>query len=107
MFWKFRFFRYKIELLNDNPDPNQIKENIVYVVGGKDFTKWAYVKCPNGCGEIIMLSLNKKQFPAWKIKQDKIGRATISPSINKLNGCKSHFFIKKGRLIWAQSDYSI
>lgn len=104
MLWSYKQFQYKIEILPDNPDPDALKENVVYVVGVKDYLKWGYVKCPCGCGAPIMLSLNKEVFPSWSVKQDKVGRATVSPSINKLDGCRSHFFIKKGKLIWATYD---
>lgn len=106
MLWSYKQFQYKIEIIPDNPNPNILKQNIVYVVGEKRFIKWAYVKCPCGCNDLIMLSLNKNRFPSWSVKQDKLGRASISPSINKLDGCKSHFLIKKGKLIWAE-DYSL
>ncbi|HBC31162.1 hypothetical protein KCV26_11440 [Petrimonas sulfuriphila] len=101
MLWLYKQFQYKIEIIPDNPNPDSLKENIVYVVGNKNYSKWGYMKCPCGCGDLIMLSLNKDSFPSWTIKQDKLGRATISPSINRLDGCKSHYFIRKGKLIWA------
>lgn len=103
MLWTFKQFQYKVEILPDNPNPDILKKDIVYVVGGKKYMKWAYLKCPCGCNDSIMLSLNKNSFPSWSIKRDKFGRATIHPSINKLEGCKSHFLIKKGRLIWAHT----
>jgi len=101
--WNYKQFQYKIEIIANNPNPDNIEKNIVYVVGGKEYVKWAYLRCPCGCNDLIMLSLNKKNFPSWSVKQDRLGRASISPSINKLNGCKSHFLIKKGKLIWTQS----
>jgi hypothetical protein len=103
LLWKNNKFQYKVEIILHNPNPDNIKKNIVYVVGDKKYAKWAYLRCPSGCNDIIMLSLNKRNFPSWSVKQDKLGRATISPSIHKLDGCKSHFFIKKGKLIWAHS----
>lgn len=101
MLWKFKQFQYKVEIINDNPNSENLKKDIIYVVGEKRYMKWAYMKCPCGCNDTIMLSLNRNISPSWSIKQDKLGRATISPSINKLNGCKSHFLVKSGKLIWA------
>lgn len=100
MFWKLKLFKYKVESIPDNPNPATLKNNVVYLVSGDGYVKWAYLKCPCGCDDTIMLSLNKNNFPSWSVKQDKLGRATISPSINKLDGCKSHFSIKKGKLLW-------
>ncbi|MPL89560.1 hypothetical protein SDC9_35596 [bioreactor metagenome] len=102
--WSCKKFQYKVEIIPDNPDPDILIDNIVYVVGRKKYTKWAYLKCPCGCGDIIMLSLDKINYPSWSVRQDKFGKATISPSIDKLEGCRSHFFIKKGKLIWVKGD---
>lgn len=101
MLWTFKQFQYKVEIIPDNPNLENLKKDTVYVVGEKRYMKWAYMKCPCGCNEIIMLSLNRNSYPSWSVKQDSLGRATISPSINKLSGCKSHFFVKNGKLIWA------
>lgn len=104
MLWTLKQFRYKVEIIPDNPNPENLKKNIIYVVGDKKYVKWAYIKCPCGCNNSIMLSLNKNSFPSWSVKQDKLGRATISPSINKLDGCRSHFLVKKGKLIWVKDS---
>lgn len=98
--WKFGKYQYRIKIVNDNPKPENINNNIIYVVGGKDYVKWAYLKCPDNCGETIMLNLSKSKSPSWSISQDKYGRTNISPSINKKDGCKSHFWIKKGNVNW-------
>lgn len=100
MLWTLKQFQYKVEIIPENPNPENLKKNIVYIVGGEKYAKWAYLKCPCGCDEPIMLSLNKNRFPSWSVKQDKLGRASISPSINKLDGCRSHFLIIKGKLSW-------
>lgn len=105
MLWSLNQFNYKVEIIPDNPNPDNLKKDIIYVVGEKRFVKWAYMRCPCGCNDSIMLSLDKNNFPSWSVKQDKLGRATISPSINKMDGCRSHFLIKKGKLIWAQNTY--
>lgn len=102
--WTSNIYRYKIEIINDNPDENDINNNIIYVVKNGELAKWAYLKCPCGCDDSIMLSLNRDTFPSWRIKQDKFGRATISPSVNKLDGCQSHFFIKKGKVVWVHAN---
>lgn len=98
--WTYKQFQYKVEIISDNPNPDKIKKDTVYIVGGRDYIKWAYLRCPCGCNDIIMLSLDRKNFHSWTVKQDLLGRASVSPSINKLAGCKSHFFIKRGKLIW-------
>ena len=94
------FFQFKVKVVYDNPNPERLKQNIIYVVGNEKFAKWAYLKCPSRCGEVIMLSLIQSAKPFWNIKRDKLGRPTIYPSIHKLDGCKSHFWLRRGKLRW-------
>lgn len=98
--WRFGKFQYRAMMVADNPTPEAVHDNIVYVVGGEGYVKWAYLKCPDGCGETIMLSLSQNRHPSWEVKQDKRGRVTLHPSVHKKDGCKSHFWVQGGRLIW-------
>ena len=47
-----------------------------------------------------MLNLSKNKKPLWKVKFDDKGRVTIHPSIHKLDGCESHFWIINGMIKW-------
>lgn len=96
--WLTGIIQFKIEMTIDNPTSDSIRERIIYVVGNEKYIKWAYLKCPSKCGDVIMLSLNKKLRPSWTVSQDKIGRPTIYPSIHKLDGCKSHFWLQLGNV---------
>lgn len=74
--------------------PKRLKERQIYVEG--DWT--AAFLCPCGCNDKIELNLINDTYPCWQIVDNKI--ATISPSINKKDGCRSHFFIRKGEVVW-------
>ena len=82
------------------PDLAALPDKTLYVVGGANYQKWAYMVCPCGCGERIMLSLAKKQRPHWQVEVDWLGRPTIKPSVWQTDGCYSHFWVKKGRIEW-------
>src|SRR5688572_28890569 len=99
--WYMHLFKYKTIIILDNPAHETLNDRIVYVVGNEEYFKWAYLKCPCGCGDVIMLSLTGYQFPSWRLKNDFIGRPSISPSINRLEGCRSHLWIKKGKVQWS------
>jgi hypothetical protein len=47
--------------------------------------------CPCGCGEWVTLNLIPNTKPCWKIALN-----SITPSIQRTVGCKSHFFINNG-----------
>lgn len=80
---------------------NKIPEKTIIIVRKNNLMKWALMQCPCGCGEILTLSLMKSVNPFWDVKFDKLKRLSLSPSIHKSDGCCSHFYIKKGKVVWA------
>lgn len=56
--------------------------------------------CPCGCGDTIHLLLVKGGKPRWDYSLGPNGELTISPSIDRLVGCKSHFFVTNGEICW-------
>ena len=101
LFYIMRAYKYKSKIIADNPLPESVKRNIVYVVGNENYVKWAYLKCPCGCNDTIMLNLIEPSAgPFWQISWDFMGRPTINPSILKKKGCRSHFFLQKGNIKW-------
>jgi hypothetical protein len=83
-----------------HPAPEEIKPGVMIVVGDERLKKWACFQCPGGCGEVVKLSLNPKQRPAWQVKTDDLNRPTISPSVRQLNSCGCHFWIRDGNVEW-------
>lgn len=90
------------QIVSDNPSLEKLPKNQVLVVGGPGYKKWAYLKCPCGCGDFIMLSLSKITRPRWSVSLDFFNRPTIYPSIRQTSGCMSHFWIKGGNLKWCE-----
>ena len=80
--------------------PEKLSKNQFYVIGDpKDPWLLAFI-CPCGCQEIIQLSLLTDYRPHWKFSIEKQQRITIKPSIWRKVGCKSHFWISSGKVIW-------
>jgi len=84
----------------DHPDQATLPPGLLHVVGGKGYQKWAYFKCPCGCGALIMLSLSTERRPNWRVDTDWFDRPTVRPSVWQTDGCFSHFFIKQGHIDW-------
>lgn len=99
----FRISDYKVVMIEDNPSECDISKNTIYIVGGINYVKWVYFRCPCGCNQVLMLSLSKNKFPSWSISLDKYNRPTIYPSVDVKFGCYSHFWLKKGKIIWANN----
>lgn len=90
---------YKVELVNDEPDC--VDDKIIYIIGEADFHAIAVMLCPCGCKSKIHLNLLPGNKPTWSITSlDKV--PTIKPSVWRKVGCKSHFFVRSGQVVWAK-----
>ena len=87
-----------------HPTPENIKSGQILVVGDSKYQKWACFRCPGGCGESILLSLNHKRHPYWKVGLDWLGRPTLHPSIRQLNECRCHFWVRQGIVKWCSDS---
>lgn len=56
--------------------------------------------CPCGCGYVIELLVVAEGKPRWDVKADPEGVPTITPSVWLQKGCRSHFWVKNGRIHW-------
>ncbi|MDN3563719.1 DUF6527 family protein [Paeniroseomonas aquatica] len=66
--------------------------------GGED---WCLgMRCPCGCGDTIELLVIDEAKPRWDIALDGNGRPTLSPSVWRKKGCRSHFWLRGGRVEW-------
>ncbi|MGY2909220.1 DUF6527 family protein [Bradyrhizobium sp. URHC0002] len=95
--------RYLARYSEQHPTVAELADDDLVVVRSGGFTKWACFKCPCGCGQKIALSLQKERRPSWSVVVDWLQRPTISPSVNQLAGCLSHFWIKRGDVEWTGS----
>jgi len=95
----FHFSRkFKYELVKELPDDIPEKK-ILIIADGYQPDSLAF-KCPCGCNNTIFLNLLLDAKPRWKYCITKRGNISISPSIWRKTGCRSHFYILKGRIIW-------
>lgn len=79
--------------------------NVLYVVGDPEDPWLLTMVCPCGCRETIHLSLLTEDRPCWSLTRSWFrGTPTISPSIWRTHGCRSHFFLRDGRIVWATLD---
>lgn len=66
--------------------------------GGED---WCVgLRCPCGCGQRIELPLIQEADPRWKLRVETDGTPTLSPSVWLQDGCRSHFYVRCGKVQW-------
>lgn len=101
---KYRSFaspHLKIEMVSEFP--SVIKKRTVFVVKDGDEADTLIFKCPCGCNADIYLNLLKDAKPQWDYYLTNREEITVYPSIWRTTGCMSHFFIQKGKVVWASS----
>jgi hypothetical protein len=88
-----------VEELPDNP-----MAGIMYLLGVNQ-KPWATAfRCPCGCGALIELNLLPEARPSWQVKPYWDGTVSLYPSVNRLTGCRSHFWINRGLVKWSSSS---
>ena len=60
------------------------------------------LRCPCGCGDDLILNLDKRTGPAWRLYQKK-GGITLYPSYWRDSECGSHFILWKDRVVWCDT----
>jgi len=58
------------------------------------------MRCPCGCGRTIELLIVQGVAPRWDLRVDPRGRPTLEPSVFLQTGCRSHFWLRRGRIHW-------
>ncbi|WP_114761686.1 DUF6527 family protein [Pseudomonas chlororaphis] len=58
------------------------------------------LQCPCGCGRTIELLVIEEAHPRWDYSVDAKGSPSLHPSVWLTNGCRSHFWLKNGRIHW-------
>lgn len=60
------------------------------------------MRCPCGCGQPIELALIPEAKPRWRLHVEPDKAPTLAPSVWLREGCRSHFFVRRGRIYWVR-----
>jgi len=90
---------YRVACVTEKPE--RVERRTVYMIGEDDSFWAAVLVCPCGCQSEVWLNLLKHENrPTWTVERVQGTKAHITPSVWRQNGCRSHFLIKRGLLIW-------
>ena len=84
--------------------PDSLEENKLYIIGENGFLWYSAMMCPCGCGEILHMGLMPNQKPKWSVIFHKRHVVSLHPSVWRKVGCQSHFWIRRGRIIWVNEQ---
>lgn len=82
---------------SDADDLLEAPGDVVFVNRGRP--RSIVIACPDGCGSVLTVNLDPQAGPAWRVYPDRTG-VSVYPSVWKEGGCRSHFIIWSGRIIW-------
>ena len=85
--------------------PDLLETNKIYLLGEGSYLWSAVMICPCGCKEALHMNLLADAKPNWVVTEHFDGTLTLFPSIWRKVGCQSHFFLRRGRVIWCGSDF--
>lgn len=95
--WKFR---NRIWTITVEDLPGTLNSGHLYLIGSR--SPWAAaLLCPCGCSQTVQVSLLPEDSPSWTLQLE--GRAklpTLSPSVWRTKGCRAHFFLRAGEIVW-------
>lgn len=80
--------------------PEKPRPATVYLVGEGDHLWFVVFVCPCGCGEAVQLNLLPDARPRWSAERHPDGTVSVAPSVWRVAGCRSHFFLRRGRVEW-------
>lgn len=91
--------RKVIEVQGDLPRDQLPSRDLVLLREGGE--AWSILmRCPCGCGQPVELPLIREACPRWTLMVDKDGHPTLAPSICRQEGCRAHYFVQVGKVVW-------
>lgn len=88
--------RYKV--VEDLPEAHT--SATLYVAGVAPNAWAASMLCPCGCKSVIELNLLAQAKPCWRVTMHSDGSASLTPSVWRTKGCRSHFWLRHGLINW-------
>ena len=86
---------FTVKEVKHTPKFSEFKPGVIYV--SSEFETVSFL-CPCGCGGESNIPVDSK---GWGIVFNAPGVLTLTPSILKMGGCKSHYFIRDNKVVWA------
>ena len=90
----------QVRFVESHPGASAVGNDELVIVGNRRFAKWVLFRCPCSCFELISLPLMRPQDPRWRLRVERDGAVTLSPSIRRSASCYSHFWVHSSRISW-------
>lgn len=98
--WRPPWADRRIKIAFTDQVPAKPKRGRLYVASSANGPTFGYLLCPCGCDETLHLRFLPNRSPRWDIHLDRGGVVSLTPSVWRQVGCRSHFVVERGRVIW-------
>ena len=102
IFRKYYYWQPKYKTMWVDDIPSQVKGKIIYILGGREHSSQAVMRCPRKCDKHIYLHISKQHSKRWDFMENEDGSISLSPSILVQDKCKCHYWFKNGKIIWCE-----
>jgi Family of unknown function (DUF6527) len=92
--------RRALEIIEGDSLPERLpRRNLI--LAREDGEDWCVgLRCPCGCGERLEMMMLENVAPRWDAALDGKGRVSLHPSVWRRIGCRSHFWVREGKIVW-------
>ncbi|WP_148280025.1 DUF6527 family protein [Acidovorax sp. KKS102] len=80
------------------PDQLPSRDLVLLREGGEAWS--VMMRCPCGCGRPVELPLIREARPRWSLQLDGDGHPSLVPSVWRRDGCRAHYFVRRGKVVW-------
>jgi Family of unknown function (DUF6527) len=92
--------RRKLRIIEGDTIPDRLPFRDL-LLAREDGEDWCLgLRCPCGCGKRLEMMLLKEVTPRWDLVIDHHGRVSLHPSVWLRTGCRSHFWVREGKVVW-------
>lgn len=94
--------RRLVRIIEGDTPPEVITDDS-FVLAREDDEDWAIAfLCPCGCKDRLELALIPEVKPHWTLEMDSEHHPTLHPSVWRKTGCRAHFWVRDGLIIWCE-----
>lgn len=84
--------------------PERLRPHTLYILTEESQAWIASMLCPCGCRETLEMNMLTDERPCWRYSVDSDGYPSLLPSVWRKIGCRSHFFLRRGRIEWTSDS---
>ncbi len=96
---------WKLKIIDGDSLPERIPKNTLILAREGDEDWCAGMLCPCGCGEVIELMLIPEATPHWRLIAGPDDKPSLKPSVWRITGCRSHFWLRRGNIEWCEAHH--